>query len=87
MVPVAAARMASRFDTPGLVSGSKRTSPSVSVTARRILRLTSSGSSSRYTVPWGDSDVLPIFPVGFCRSMMRAPTLGMAASGTTNVSP
>ena len=25
-----------------------------------------------------------IFAVGFCRSMMRAPTLGMAASGTTN---
>ena len=38
-------------------------------------------------MPAPDSDDLPIFDVGSCRSMIRAPTVGTVASGTTNVSP
>ena len=58
-----------------------------SVTARLNLRMTASGSSSTYTVPCSLAAVVDIFRVGSWRSRMRAPTSGIRASGTTNVSP
>src|SRR5262245_63426819 len=85
--PVQAPRIDRRFDTPGLVAGSNRTSPSLSVTARLNLRLMASDDSSTRTLPWGELTDFDIFWVGSWRSMIRAPTLGIAASGTTKVSP
>ncbi len=38
-------------------------------------------------MPWGESADFDILAVGFWRSMMRAPTGGNVALGTTNVSP
>ncbi len=38
-------------------------------------------------VPCGDADDFDILSVGCCRSMIRAPTLEMAAVGTTKVVP
>ncbi len=87
MRPVQAARIDSRLDTPGLATGSKRTSASVSVTARLIFFSTSFNGSSTPMVPWGESNDFDILLVGCCRSITRAPARGMAASGTTNVSP
>ncbi len=84
---MAAPRICRRLATPGFFSGSKTTSDPVSVTARLNLRSMAAGSSSTRTVPWGESADLDILAVGFWRSMTRAPTLGRAASGTTNVSP
>jgi hypothetical protein len=84
---VVAARIWRRFDTPGLATGSKRTSVSESVTALLMRFVIAVGSSSSAIVPWGESADFDIFAVGFCRSMMRAPTGGIAASGTTSVSP
>jgi hypothetical protein len=57
------------------------------VTADLIFLETASGGSSNGTVPWGESADFDILAVGFCRSMMRAPTGGNVAFGTTNVSP
>ena len=84
---VVAARIDSRLDTPGLATGSKRTSVSESVTALLMRLVIVFGSSSRAIVPWGESADFDILLVGCCRSMIRAPTGGMAASGTTSVSP
>ena len=82
-----AARIWSRFDTPGFAAGSNRTSVSESVTALLIRFVIALGSSRSTIVPCGESADFDIFALGFCRSMMRAPTGGIAASGTTNVSP
>ena len=62
-------------------------SPSVSVTALRTLRVMSSSESSRRMVPSGESADLDILRSGCWRSMTRAAVPGMAASGTTKVSP
>ena len=88
VVPEQAARIVSRLATPGFSSGQKRTSRPESVTARETLRRMASGGSSSRTVPGasGAADLL-IFLAGSCRSMTRAPTGGVTARGTTNVSP
>ena len=83
--PVVPARICRRFDTPGFVAGSKRTSLSESVTALLMRLAIAFGSSSSEIVPWGESADFDIFFVGCWRSMMRAPTGGIAASGTTKV--
>ena len=58
----------SRFETPGLASGSKRISRSVSVTAERIFLAVTFGSSSRSISPAALEADLLIFAVGSCRS-------------------
>ena len=60
---------------------------SESVTALLIRLVIAVGSSSSVIVPWGESSDFDILAVGFWRSMIRAPTGGMLASGTTSVSP
>ena len=85
--PVAAPRIDSRFETPGLAAGSQRTSPSLSVTARLSFFSIAAGSSSSEIDPWGLSSDLDILFSGAWRSMTRAPAGGTTASGTTNVSP
>ena len=85
--PVAAPRMDSRFETPGLVAGSKRTSVSLSVTARLNFFSMAAGSSSSRIVPCAPSSDLDILFSGCWRSMTLAPAGGITTSGTTNVSP
>ena len=85
---MAAPRIESRFDTPGLAAASKRTSCSVSVTARLTFFSIASGSLEQ--LGWCPARVGPtcdIFAVGSCRSMIRAPTVGIVASGTVKVGP
>jgi hypothetical protein len=79
--------MASRFDTPGWASGSWRTRPTVSVTARDTVRRITSGGSSSPIRPAPAPVVLPIFAVGSARSMIRAAVSGRTPSGTVNVRP
>jgi len=62
------ARIWSRFDTPGLLAGSKRTSVSESVTALLMRFVIAFGSSRSAIVPCGESADFDIFAVGFCRS-------------------
>ena len=78
--------MLSRLLTPGLFSGSKRISPSESVTARLILRRIVSASSSREMNVSSGSD-LDIFFVGSCRLIIFAPTFGIYPSGIVKTSP
>ncbi len=68
-------------------SGEATISRPESVTAERIFLRITSGSSVTLTVPWGDSEDLDIFDAGSCRSMTRAPSFGIAASGRAKVSP
>ena len=63
--------MVIRLVTPGLFSGSTRISPSLSVTARRSLRRTSSGVSAMLMKLSGSPDLL-ILLLGSLRAMMRA---------------
>ena len=72
--------MSIRLVTPGL-SSPRRTSRPESVTAERNFLRIASGSSSSRTVPCGVPPVVDIFFVGSCRSMMRAPDLGIDAVG------
>ena len=67
--------MSIRFVTPGL-SSPRRTSEPESVTADLNFFMTTSGSSRIRTVPCGVPEVVDIFFVGSCRSMIRAPTSG-----------
>lgn len=62
--PVHTARIVKRLETPGLVAGSNRTSPSTSVTARLIFFSRTFGSSRTRTVPCGESTDFDIFDVG-----------------------
>ncbi len=76
-----------RFETPGLPSGSCRTSRPESVTALLIFFRTTSGGSAISTVPCAVPPVVDIFFSGSWRSMIRAPISGYTPSGTTKVSP
>jgi hypothetical protein len=69
------------------LSGPATTSRPESVTAIFTFRWISSGGSVTFKVPSGDSVDLDIFAVGSWRSMILAPTFGMAAWGSTKVSP
>ena len=80
-----AARIVSRLETPGLASGSKRISVSLSVTADLMRLVMTLGSSSRNTAPVG-SDLL-IFDVGSCRSRILAVSFAMSGFGTVKVGP
>jgi hypothetical protein len=51
------------------------------------LRAIISGSSRSWISPAPLPSDFDIFVSGFCRSMTRAPTLGVTAFGTMNVSP
>src|SRR2546423_10055531 len=82
--PVDAPRIDSRFDTPGLRSGSKRTSLSVSVTARLIFFAVADRSSRINTVPATDVSDFDILRVGSWRSITRAPAGRIVAPGTRN---
>ena len=86
MRPVATERIVSRLVIAGLSSAAVTSRPE-SVTAVFTLSRMASGESARSIVPRGDSSDLDIFAVGSCRSITRAPTFGMAASGSVNVSP
>ena len=82
-----AARISSKFDTPGLVARSKRTSDSESVTARLNFFMIAAGSSMRYTIPESDEADFDILAVGSWRSVTLAPALGVTAFGSTKVWP
>jgi hypothetical protein len=79
--------MASRLLTPGWRSGSCRTTPTVSVTARKMCRRIISGGSSSPIRPAGDDALLLILRVGSVRSMIRAAASGRMPSGTVKVGP
>ena len=65
-----------RFVTPGL-SDPRRTSRPESVTAvLNFRRITSASSSIRTTPCASGGELVDIFAVGSCRSMIRAPTSG-----------
>ena len=66
---VAAPRIDNRLETPGFSATSKRTVPSLSVTALLIFFSICFGSSRRPTVPLGESSDFDIFEVGCWRSM------------------
>ncbi len=76
-----------RFAIPSLPSPRRRTSRPESVTAERILRVTTSAGSVRSRVPWGVPPVVDIFRVGSWRSITRPPVPGIAASGSFRSSP
>ena len=79
-------RISSSAVTPGL-SAAARTSEPESVTADMIFFFSRDGGSSTRIVPSSVPPVVDILFVGACRSMMRAPAGGIAASGTLNVVP
>ena len=67
--PVVAEKMSSRFEMPGFVAGSKRTSRSVSVTALLdLLRRDRGVVQQLHEARLGDSPDFDIFAVGSCRS-------------------
>ena len=86
-MPISADRIVSRFDTPGLRSGSKRISRSPSVTAERIFLADTFGSSSSEEAPVGATPTCS----SSCRRVLQvvifACALTMCGSGTTKVSP
>ena len=55
--------------------------------ARRIFLVITSGVSSKKIRPASVEDDFDIFRSGACKSITRAPTAGIAAAGTTKVSP
>ena len=69
-VSVSAARMVSRFATPGLPTSSKVISRPESVTADLIFRMLILGSSSSSMIPPGEEADLLIFAVGSARSLI-----------------
>ena len=75
----------SRFVMAGRVS-SKRISVPESVTARLNLRRIVSASSMSVMLPWTFSSDFDIFFDGSSSAIIFAPTFGMKASGSRNVS-
>ena len=78
--------MSIRLVMPGF-SGERTTSEPESVTALLTFFSTVFGSSSTRITPASLAAVVDILLVGSCRSMIRAPTVGIRGSGNTNVSP
>ena len=86
-VSVSAARMVSRFATPGLPTSSKVISRPESVTADLIFWTFTLGSSSSSMIPLGADNDLLILAVGSARSLILPTEATMCGSGTVKVGP